>query len=166
MRRYLLPPMSKTTQLPTALAVPNSAFKCPQACQQTSLLATWVYQARSGASASSKPGVCQNRLSRALEMTRIALDPWFAGSHASSQKANRQAQRHGPSDRAVVRDACCEGCVSVGRDAERRQASHFLGLRFGGQDLSLAPPDLAVEFAFIRQRLRPFLRMPAIAEVA
>jgi len=40
--RYLFPPMLKTTQLPTRLAVPNSAFTLPHDCHSTVLLLTCV----------------------------------------------------------------------------------------------------------------------------
>ena len=69
--------MLKTTQLPTRLAVPNSAFTSPQDCQETVLLLTWVYHARSGPSASWRPGDSQNRFSRDLEITRIRCFPFY-----------------------------------------------------------------------------------------
>jgi len=74
-RRYLLPPMLKTTQLPTMLAVLKSAFTSPQECQVAVLLLTCVYHARNGPSAPSWPEVSQNCFSRALEITRIEFCP-------------------------------------------------------------------------------------------
>src|SRR5690606_3783435 len=71
MSRYLFPPTLKTTQLPTMLALAKAAFTSAQVCQETVLLLTWVYHARSGPSASWCPGCCQNFLSRDFEITRI-----------------------------------------------------------------------------------------------
>ena len=69
--RYLLPPMLKTTQLPTRLALAKSAFTFPHECHVTDLLLTCVYHAYSGPSASWWPGLSQNFFKRALEITRI-----------------------------------------------------------------------------------------------
>src|SRR5262249_29204899 len=60
----------KTTQLPTRLALPKSAFTSPHDCQATAFLLTCVYQARNGPSASPWSELSQNRVSRALVMIR------------------------------------------------------------------------------------------------
>ncbi len=71
MSRYLLPPMFHTTQLPTRLADPNSAFRSAHECHATSLLPTWVCHACRGPAASPRPVRSQNARSRAFEMTRM-----------------------------------------------------------------------------------------------
>lgn len=91
--RYLLPPMLKTTQLPTRLADPISAFTSAHECHATLRWLTWLYHARKGPSASSQPGASQNCRSLAFEMIRMCsashIDPQW---HVSSQNTNKQEQ--------------------------------------------------------------------------
>lgn len=63
--------MLKTTQLPTRLAVPNSAFTSPQELQWMVLLLTWPYHAFKGPSESEASDLSQNFRNRVLEITRI-----------------------------------------------------------------------------------------------
>src|SRR5690348_18230011 len=87
-RRYLLPPMLNTTQLPTRLALAKAALTSPQECQETVGLLTWLYHAVSGPSASWWPGASQNCLSRALEMTRTWPSIIGSRDYRSSQNTN------------------------------------------------------------------------------
>jgi hypothetical protein len=70
------------------LALAKLDFTSAHECQATVLLLTCVYQARSDPSASFRS--FQNRLSRALEMTRILPTPFWGRRHRSSQIANCQ----------------------------------------------------------------------------
>src|SRR5712692_657152 len=88
--------MLKTTQLPTKLAFPKSAFTSPQECQATAFLLTCVCHARNDPSASSWSGLSQNCLSRALVMIRTPMPrlvhyrPHHV--HSCSQNTNCQGQ--------------------------------------------------------------------------
>lgn len=95
---YLLPPMLKTTQLPTSLAEPNSAITSAHECHATLLWLTWVCHARKGPSESSQPGVPQNCGSlvfehRALIITSGWAESRFANGSSYSLPSDTRSRR-------------------------------------------------------------------------
>src|SRR5579863_2503840 len=131
--RYLLPPMLKTTQLPTMLAVPNSAFTSPHVCHETVLLFTCVYHARNGPSESPLSDNLQNCRSRALEMTRIRCCSLLSASnHIVVRKirtVNARVRKLRTPD--AERQLCRWAASSIGEYLLLDRADHGVLLAFG-----------------------------------
>ncbi len=153
--RYLFPPMLKTTQFPTRLADPKSAFTSAQECHVTLLWLTCVCHARNGPFESASPGFSQNSRSLVFEMIRIGrsffIDP---RDDLSSQNTNNQGESSQNTNRWIQR--------AMKTATKVTQSRHRTNGPIARQPIRRSPHP-AQETQSIRMKIRPECVTPSIA---